>query len=141
MKRIGHGTPALIIAIALLISLAAGCGNSGADRKVADYGLTLKDLPRYPDAEEGLSLKEVSTVDGRVGNRLTEYSTPDAFDDVVAFYTDSLGQYDPELVIDKSDQGRQYGLFIPQTSGMVSAAIQEVTAQGIVNINLKQAAP
>jgi hypothetical protein len=128
------------IALLLLVGLAAGCGDGGNKRATADYGLHLKDLPLYPEAIEGLSLREESP-DGRVGSRLTEYSTPDAFDDVVAFYSDSLGRYDPEIVIDKSDLGRQYGIFIPQTSGMVSAAIQEVVAQGTVTITLKYASP
>ena len=128
----------LLIVLALLISLSAGCSTN--DRDSVDYGLTLKDLPIYPDALEGLSLKEVHP-EGQVGNRLTEYSTPDAFDDVVVFYTDSLGQYNPEIVTDESDQGRQYGLFIRQKSGMISAAIQEVTDKGMVNITLKKAVP
>jgi hypothetical protein len=65
---------------------------------------------------------------------LSQFTTADSFDQVVGFYTDALGQYDPELMSHTSELGRQTAISMPQRNGMVSVVIQEFTEEGTVNI-------
>ena len=122
-----QGTLAMVIAVSLLISISAGCGSSSGD------GPSLQDIPRYPYATEGESMEQ-SSPGGIVSGSLVQYTTTDSFDEVVAFYTDALNNYDTEFISHASDLGRQTAISIPQKNGMISVAIQEFTAEGKVNI-------
>jgi hypothetical protein len=124
--RIG-GTLAMVIVLALLIIIPAGCGNSGGD------GPSLENIPRYPYATEGESMEQ-SSPGGFVSGSFAQFTTTDPFDEVVEFYTDALSEYDPESMSHTSDLGRQTAISIPQKNGMISVAIQEFTSEGKVNI-------
>ena len=122
-----HGTLAMMIVLALVLSISTGCGSSGDD------GLSLQDIPRYPNATEGESMEQSSPL-GIVSGKLEQFTTTDPFDEVLDFYTDALNTYDPEFLSHTSALGRQTSISIPQKNGMISVAIQEFTAEGTVNI-------
>ena len=124
-----RGTLAMAVAFALFMCIFTGCGNSSGD------GLSLQDIPRYPNATETESM-EHSSPGGLVGGKLTQFTTTDSFDEVVEFYADALNKYDPEFTSHKSELGRQTAIPIPQKNGMISVAIQEFTEEGNVNITL-----
>ena len=124
-----RGTFAMAVALALLIHLATGCGSSGGD------GPALQDIPRYPNATEGESMAH-SSPGGFVSGNLAQFTTTDSFDEVVDFYTEALGQYDPEFMSHTSELGRQTAISIPRENGVTSVAIQEFTAEGKVNITI-----
>ena len=123
------GTLTVAVAFALLMYIATGCGNSNGQ------GLSLQDIPRYPNATEGESM-EHSSPGGFVGGKLAQFTTTDSFDKVVDFYTDALNRYDPEFMSHTSELGRQTAISIPQKKGMISVAIQEFIEEGTVNITL-----
>jgi hypothetical protein len=124
-----RGTLAMAAALALLIHGATGCGSSSGD------GPSLQDIPRYPNATEGESMAH-SSPGGFVSGNLAQFTTTDSFDEVVGFYTDALGMYDPEFMSHTSELGRQTAISIPRDGGMTTVAIQEFTAEGTVNITL-----
>ena len=119
-------TLVLVTALVLLISMFGGCG-SGEDE------LSFQDIPRYPNANEGQSMSKSST-GGMVGGKLMQFSTTDSFEDVVDFYTDALSKYDPQIMSHTSEIGRQTAFSVSQKKGVVSIAIQEFRAKGMVNI-------
>jgi hypothetical protein len=118
---------AMVAALAVLVGVLPGCGGSGGD------GLSLQDIPRYPNAVEGESMGQ-SSPGGMLSGSLSQFTTADSFDQVVGFYTDALGQYDPELMSHTSELGRQTAISMPQRNGMVSVVIQEFTEEGTVSI-------
>jgi len=120
-------TLAMVIAFALLISIATSCGRSSGD------GPSLQDIPRYPNAIEGDSMEQ-SSPGGIVGGKLAQFTTTDSFDEVVDFYKDALNRYNSEFTSHTSDLGRQTAFSIPKKNGLISIAIQEFTAEGKVNI-------
>jgi hypothetical protein len=124
-----RGTLAMVVAFALLIHVATGCGSSSGD------GPSLQDIPRYPNATEGESMEQ-SGPGGFVRGNLAQFTTTDSFDEVVDFYTDALGKYDPEFISHTSELGRQTAISIPRENGVTSVAIQEFTAEGKVNITI-----
>ena len=117
------GTLAAAIALALMVTIPAGCGS--------DSGPRMEDLPLYPDATEGESMQGSA---GFVGGSLLQYTTSDTFDEVVDFYSDELAQYNPKSMSQESELGRQTALTIPKKKGMITIVIQEFTAEGTVNI-------
>ena len=125
-KRI-YGTFAIVIAFALLISIPTGCGNSG------DEGLSLHDIPLYPNSTDGASMEQ-SNPGGFVGGKLSQFTTFDPFDEVVDFYTGALNGYDSKSISHTSELGRQTAISIPKKKGMITVAIQEFTEEGKVNI-------
>ena len=122
-----RGTLAMVIAFVLLMSIPTGCGSSG------NGGPSLQNIPRYPNAIEGESMEQSSPF-GLVGGKLVQFTTTDPFDEVVDFYSDALNQYDTEFISNTSDLGRQTAISMPQKNGMISIAIQELYAEGKVNI-------
>jgi hypothetical protein len=120
-------TLAIVVVSVLLIGLATGCG-SGSDIKSA-----LQEIPLYPNAIEGESTEQ-SLPGGFLGGSVTQFTTTDAFDEVLEFYTDALYQYDTEFMEHESELGRQTAISIPQKKGMITVAIQEFTEEGTVNI-------
>ena len=122
-----HGPLAVVVAFALLMSGLTGCGSSGGD------GLSLKDLPQYPNAIEGESMEQ-SSPGGFVSGKLAQFTTTDTFDEVLVFYENELNHHNPEFLSHTSDLGRQTAISIPQKTGMISVSIQEFTAEGTVNI-------
>jgi hypothetical protein len=122
-------TLAMAAAIALLVNIPTGCGGS------SDDGMSLQIIPRYPNATEGESMGQ-SSLGGIVRGNLAQFTTTDSFDEVLEFYTDALGEYDPELMSHTSELGRQTAISIPQKNGMISVVIQEFTEEGEVNITL-----
>jgi hypothetical protein len=124
-----HGTIAVMIAIALLISLPTGCGFFGGD------GPSLENIPLYPNATEGESMEQ-SVPGGFLGGKLAQYTTTDSFDEVMEYYTDALSHFESELISHTSELGRQAAFSIPQDKGIISVAIQEFTEEGQVNITL-----
>ena len=119
---------AMVLAIALLLVVPAGCGNPGG-------GTSLQDIPLYPNATAGESMEQ-SSPGGFVSGKLAQYTTTDPFDDVLEFYTDALNRYNPEFISHESDLGRQTAISIPKKNGMITVAIQEFTEEGAVNITL-----
>ena len=122
-----HATLAMVIVLALMMGIAAGCGNS------AGNGAALQDIPYYPNATEGESM-EKPIAGGIAGGAMQQFTTTDAFEEVVDFYTDALNAYDTEILSHESDLGRQTAISIPQKRGMISVAIQEFTEEETVNI-------
>jgi hypothetical protein len=122
----------MMAAFTLLISISAGCGNSGNE------GPSLQDIPRYPNAIEGESMAG-SSLGGIVSGSLVQFTTADAFDAVVAFYSDALAEYDLEFISNESARGRQTAISIPKKNGIVSVAIQEFTEKEEVNITFMEA--
>lgn len=129
MNTTTRGTLAMAVALALLIHGATGCGSSSGD------GPSLQDIPRYPNATEGESMAH-SSPGGFMSGNLAQFTTTDSFDEVLEFYTEALGKYDPELMSHTSELGRQTAISIPREGGMTTVAIQEFTAEGTVNITL-----
>jgi hypothetical protein len=125
-KRI-YGTLTMVIACAMLISILASCGDSG------DEGLSMHDIPLYPNSTDGASMEQ-SSPGGFVGGKLAQYTTFDSFDEVVDFYTDALNGYDSKSISYSSELGRQTAISIPKKKGMITVAIQEFTEEGKVNI-------
>lgn len=129
MKMRIPGTLSLVVAVALLITISTGCGNS-SDKEIA-----LQDVPRYANATEGESMEQ-SSPGGLVGGTLSQFTTTDSFDEVLSFYTDTLNKYEPEFLSHASELGRQTAISIRQKKGMISVTIQEFTEEEIVNITL-----
>ncbi|MFC1488517.1 hypothetical protein ACFL6B_01580 [Thermodesulfobacteriota bacterium] len=124
-----HGTLALVVAFVLLVNIPMGCGNSNSK------GLSMQDVPRYPNATEVESMEQ-SSLGGLVGGKLAQFTTTDSFDEVLDFYADALNKYNPEHMSHTSELGRQTAISIPQKNGMISIAIQEFTEEEKVNITL-----
>jgi len=127
MKKRIRGALAMAVASALLIHAATGCGSSGGE------GLTLQDIPRYPNATAGESMAH-SSPGGFLSGSLAQFTTTDSFDEVLAFYEEALGKYDPQYMSHTSELGRQTAISIPREGGTTTVAIQEFTAEGTVNI-------
>lgn len=119
----------LPILFALLLTTLMACGGS------SNTGPSLSQIPRYPNATQGESMAQTG-IGGFMGGNLTQLSTTDSFDEVVAFYQSSLGKFNPQVLSHRSELGRQLALTIPQDGGMISVAIQESTAEGEVSITL-----
>lgn len=127
VKRLGKR--ALLVGIALLINLLAGCGNS------SDRGMSLQDIPRYPNSVEGKSMAQ-SSPGGLVGGKLQQFTTTDSFDEVVEFYTDALTGLDPKYLSHTSELGRQTAISLRNKNGVISVAIQAFSEEGTVSITL-----
>jgi hypothetical protein len=127
MTKRKYGTLAIVITFGLLISIHTGCGNS------EDEGLSLHDIPLYPNSTDGASMEQ-SSPGGFVGGKLSQFTTFDPFDEVVSFYTDALNEYNPKAISHTSDLGRQIAISIPKKKGVITVAIQEFTEEGRVNI-------
>ena len=125
-KRI-YGKIAVAIAFSLMLGISAVCGGSG------DEGLSLHEIPLYPNSTDGASM-EGSSPFGLVGGKLSQYSTFDSFDEVLSFYTDALNGYNPQTMSNTSELGRQTAFSIPKKKGVITVAIQEFTEEGKVNI-------
>ena len=117
----------LLVTMTLLISILSGCGKSSED------GISLQDIPHYPNATKGESMEQ-SGFGGFIGGGLAQFTTSDSFDDVVEFYTDALNSYNTELLSNTSELGQQTVISIPLEGGMISVVIQEFTEEGQVNI-------
>jgi hypothetical protein len=126
MNKNINTTLAMVFAIALLTSIATGCGSSGG-------GPSLEDIPLYPYATEAESVQQ-SGAGGFMGGKLAQFTTTDPFDEVMDFYTDALNKYKPQFMSHESALGRQTAISIPKKNGMISVAIQELTDEEIVNI-------
>ena len=121
--------PALVLlaAFALLIGLLTGCGG------YSDVKSALQEIPLYPNAVEG-EIMEQSLPGGFMGGSVIQYTTTDPYDEVLAFYTDALYQYETEVMENESELGRQTAISIPQKRGMITVAIQEFIEEETVNI-------
>lgn len=126
MNKRKQKTVVFVALLALLMSVPLGCGKS-------DDGLSLQDIPRYPNATEGESMAQ-SSPGGFVGGEMMQFTTADPFDDVLDFYTDALDAYAPEVSAHTSELGRQTAFNLPKKNGLLSVAIQEITEEGNVNI-------
>lgn len=122
-----YGKLVLLVVLILVMSVAAGCGNSGDD------GLSMKDIPRYPNATEQQSMQH-SSPGGVMGGKLVQFTTTDSFDKVVAFYTDALNSYNPEFLSHTSALGRQTAISILQKNETISIAVQEFVQEERLNI-------
>lgn len=115
------------IIVSTLSIFIFGCGEPEST------GPTMDDIPLYPNVEVGQSMEQ-SVPGGFMGGGLRQYSTPDSYDDVIAFYTDTLNQYDTEVINHTSELGQQTAISIRQPDGMITVAIQEFVEEQIVNI-------
>jgi len=120
-------SPSLASALLVVSLMACGCSTN--------HGPSLSQIPRYPNATQGESMA-ASAPGGFVGGNLIQLTTTDSFDEVVAFYRDSLGHLNPQLQSFTSELGRQLAVTLPQEDGVISIAIQEFRAEGQVNITL-----
>jgi hypothetical protein len=120
-------TLATVFGLTLLLGLSAGCGGSDGN------GLSLRDIPPYPNASEGESMEQTSP-GGLVGGGVSQFTTTDSFDQVLGFYTDALSSYQPESLSHTSELGRQAALTVTRENGLISVVIQEFTEEGKVNI-------
>ena len=127
VRRLGR--LAMMAVFALLISMLVGCGSAD------NTGPSLQNIPRYPNASAGESMQQ-SSLGGIVGGKLEQFTTTDSFDEVMDFYSQALDQHKPEFLSHKSPLGRQTAISIPQDHGMITVAVQEFTAEGVVNITL-----
>ena len=127
MGKICSGKLAMTIALTLFIAVMTGGGCSDSQ------GLSLQEIPRYPNAIQGESM-EHSAAGGIVGGKMAQFTTEDTFDEVLAFYTDALGKYEPKYLSHTAELGRQTAISIAKKKGMISVAIQEFTEEGTVNI-------
>ena len=121
------GKMAKALALAVLLGTSASCGGSGGD------GPSLQDIPRYPNTVEGESMGQ-SRPGGMLSGSLSQFTTTDSFDQVAAFYTDALSQFEPERMSHQSELGRQTALSMQRGNGMIPVVIQEFTDEGTVNI-------
>jgi len=123
----------IIIAIwlSMLVLITTGCGDSSSN------GVRIQDIPLYPGAESGESLQH-SGPGGLMGGTIQQYSTADAYDDVVAFYEDALKAYPVETMSYASELGRQKAMSIPMDNGMVTVTIQEFTDEETVMITFME---
>ena len=121
---------ALVIMLVLLLTLSA-CGNSGSK------GPSMNDIPTYPNARVGESLEQ-HFPGGMMGGMLQQYTTSDAYEDVLAFYEEALSGYATEVMQQPSELGRQVAISIRREKGVITVAIQEFTAEGLVNITLME---
>ena len=119
----------LPIVSALLLTSLLACGGS------SNHGPSLSQIPRYPNATQGESMAH-SGIGGFMGGNLTQLTTTDSFDEVVAFYRSALKEFNPQVLSHRSELGRQLAITIPQDGGLISVVVQEFTAEGEVNITL-----
>lgn len=110
----------MTVAVCLLV--LGGCKKSG---------LSLDDLPRYPNAIERESM-EGSSPFGIVSGRLVQFTTSDTHDQVLSFYKTALEKYNPEIISHELPDGRQTAIDISEKHAKVTVAIQEYPKEGRV---------
>jgi hypothetical protein len=121
---------AALIALLLAATLSAvGCGSG--------EGPLITDIPRYPGADLQESMAQ-SIPGGFMGGRLEQYSTEDAYIDVVAFYASEMSGYNPEISTFESEMGPQTSITVQRGSNALTVAIQEFPEEGVVNITFMQ---
>lgn len=99
----------------------------------SDLESTLQEIPIYPGAVQGESMKQ-SVPGGFMGGALKQYRTTDPFEKIVSFYTDALSQSETEVINYESELGRQAAFSIKQKKRITTVAIQEFNQEGMVNI-------
>jgi hypothetical protein len=112
----------LTTTVAICVLLLGGCKKSG---------LSLDDLPRYPNAVEKESMEQSSPF-GIVSGRLVQFTTSDTHDQVLSFYKTALEKYNPEIISHELPDGRQTAIDITERHGVVTVAIQEYPKEGKV---------
>ncbi|MGC9367336.1 MAG: hypothetical protein ACP5FK_09910 [bacterium] len=117
----------VIFLIVLLASINSGCGFLGCGK------LSTDDLPRYPNATE-VETMEQSSPGGVIGGNMVQFTTEDSYDQVLEFYSDTLKSFNPEIISETSELGRQTAYTIKRGTGISTVVIQEFTAEGTVNI-------
>lgn len=130
MKR--HSRLSLPLAVLLTIGIASGCSNDNTPT-----ALGLQEIPVYPGAREGESMSG-SSMGGIARGGLRQYTTHDAYDEVLHYYQEALEAYQPQTLSHTSELGRQAAISVQQDGGMTSVTVQEFTAEGIVNITIMQ---
>lgn len=131
MRCRGDEVAAIVSSLALIALLLGGCGEPSVGPSTAA-------ISRYPGATLGETL-EASAPFGLFGGHLEQYTTRDSYEDVLAFYRESLRSYDPEVVTHETPQGRQTALSIDVEGGGITVAIQEFREEDAVNITLMAA--
>ena len=111
-----------VMTFCLLACFLAGCGNSKKE-------LSFQDIPNYPASTPEQHM-EGPGIAGMPGGELIQLSTTDPFDTVVEFYSDELGQYQPEILSHTSGLGRQTALTIQQENKVITVTIQEHGRRG-----------
>jgi len=114
------------IPILFLAGIISGCGSSKTE-------LSFQNIPHYPASTPEQQM-EGSGFAGIVGGELRQLSTTDPFKTVVAFYTDELDPYNPEIMSHTSELGRQTAITIKQENKVLTVAIQEHRKEGRVVI-------
>jgi hypothetical protein len=130
MNNILQHPRSLLLILILLPLVISGCG------KEQNTGPTLQDIPLYPNASSGESMQ--ANMLGMMGGSLAQYSTTDSYDEVMAFYTESLAPHDPELMSHSSELGRQAALSISKDNGIVTVSVQEFTEENTVAITFME---
>lgn len=113
MKRMQYAA----VLIVWVIGMLWGCGNAKTE-------LSFQDIQHYPAATPEQSM-EGSGMAGLMGGELTQLSTSDPFDSVVAFYSNELERYSPEILSHTSELGRQTAITVKQDKQVFTVAIQE----------------
>lgn len=106
----------LFLALLPLVSLAPGCSEN--------YGPSLSMLTPYPGAA-AREAEAGSGFAGLVGGSLQQYTTPDAYEEVVDFYRASLRRERPQVNEIDNELGRQITFMMPQEHGMITVTIQD----------------
>jgi len=120
--------PFIIVAMPILFlaGIILSCGSSKTE-------LSFQDIPHYPASTPEQHM-EGSGYAGVMGGDLRQLSTTDPFKTVVAFYTDELDQYNPEIMSHTSELGRQTAITISRGTKILTVAIQEHDKEGRVVI-------
>ncbi|MFO7559087.1 MAG: hypothetical protein R6X10_09680 [Desulfobacterales bacterium] len=114
------------ISILFLTGIILSCESSKTE-------LSFQDIPHYPASipeqhMEGSGFSETA------GEELKLLSTTDPFKTVVAFYTDELNQYNPEVISQASEPGRQTAITVKQGTKVLTVVIKEHGKEGRVVI-------
>lgn len=107
-----------------------GCGSPQQN------GLTLQDVPVYPNATEGETMQ--ANMLGMMGAGLAQYSTTDAYDEVMAFYSKALEKHKPDVMNHSSELGRQSAYSIKKDNGLVTVSVQEFREENSVSITFME---
>ena len=121
----------VITFLSWLMLMLNACGGSSSP------GITLSDIPVFPDAKEATSLQPTTDMAGMEGN-LKQYSSSASYDNVVNFYIDALQAYESHIVGRTSEPGRQMAISIRTANGGLSVAVQELAAKNTVHITLME---
>ncbi len=99
----------------------------------SDAGLSLAEIPRYPNAVPGESLSQDM---GFMTGEIVQLTTADSFEQVLEFYLDALAEYQTETISPAMKDGRQTAINLVRRTGATTVVIQEYDGEDTVYITL-----